>query len=133
MTLIELLVVVAVIGVLSATGFARWIQYRRQAVDAQMRASLSAARYAMEGFFDDNDNSYANAQELDLDDYGYRDTVGVGINIVSAGPTDYVLRTCASGGSFSAFELDSRTATIVGVSGTCFPKRARGGKGKKKG
>jgi prepilin-type N-terminal cleavage/methylation domain-containing protein len=119
MTLLELLVVVAVIGVLAAIGFSRWMQYRRRGVDAQMYATVDAARTALEGFHQASGNTYVGARESDLTRYGFRLTSGVVMNLNRLRADSYRVRVCATGGSQASMLYDSITGAFTGGNTAC--------------
>ena len=50
-TLVEILIVIAIIGLLAVIAIPRFISYRSQAVDAQLKSDLRNSAVAVEGYF----------------------------------------------------------------------------------
>lgn len=104
-TLIELIVVVGIIGVLAAIAVPQYATYKSRAIDAQMQSALKNARTAMEAYYLRYQTYTGDEDALATAEFGYNDNDVVELDIFVNTATDYALRTCALGGSFTSWEF----------------------------
>ena len=66
-TLVELLVVMLILGLLAAIAIPAFFDQRDKARDADAKSAVRTAQTAMETYSTDNDGTYADATEADLE------------------------------------------------------------------
>ena len=111
-SLIELIVVIGIVAILAAIALSQFARYKARSIDAQMQSELAHARVAMEAFYERNDYTYVGTTQADLENWGYRQTSEVDLDILLLTPTDYSLRACANGGTFASYVFSTSTGRI---------------------
>lgn len=118
-TLIELLVVTSIIGVLASVAVPQYASYKSEAVDSNMESALRNGRTAAEAFFIRAGSTYVGLNLIELGKNGYSPSASVAIKVESATASEFVLRTCATGGTVPSYIYDSETSETTGGPGTC--------------
>jgi len=103
-TLIELMIVIAIIGVLAAIAIPNFITYRQRAYDAASNSDIENTYIAAQAYFSDYKDG--NVSLAILNAYGYVQTKGVALDVVS-GSRNALQMTAAHSSGSKTFTLDS--------------------------
>ncbi len=115
-TLIELLVVIVILGILVAIAVPAYLGFRGSAQDAAAKSNVRSAVPAAEGYYQDNNQSYAGMTGDEL----RTEAPGVGAN-VEAGPNaagdGYCIQDTESNNTFFYTGGNGGSGTVTQASG----------------
>ena len=109
-TLVEILIVIAIIGLLAVIAIPRFISYRSQAIDAQLKSDLRNAAVAVEAYF--TKNTVYPSSIAEIDGFGFRLTEGVTLTLTVVTPSTYTITAAKPGGTQPSFTFDSATGSV---------------------
>jgi type IV pilus assembly protein PilA len=109
-TLVEILIVIAIIGLLAVIAIPRFISYRSQAIDAQLKSDLRNAAVAVEAYF--TKNTVYPSSIAEIDGFGFRPTEGATLTLTVVTPSTYTITAAKPGGTQPSFTFDSATGSV---------------------
>lgn len=98
-TLVELLVVVLIVGVLAAIAIPLYLNQRKKAVDAGLKAEVRSLAQAQEAWLVDHPSAAGTYDLTALADNGYRHAAGVQVWIYLDAKGGYALMARSAGDS----------------------------------